>query len=171
MKPFAVPILIAGTLMSAPSMSFAQAQATVIRNTELKAKPFSDAETLKSLKENQKLDVVSRKASWTEVKAQDAVGWVKMLSLRFEDHGTKSFSLTETLVSGASLQKGTNTGSTTTTAVKGLTPESFKNLSPNMDSFQKMQSFNVEKTVAKNFATQRNLSDQELAYVKAEGER
>jgi hypothetical protein len=171
MKQFATPILIVGTLMSVPSISLAQGQAIVVRSTELKAKPFSDAETLKSLKENQKLDVVSRKASWTQVKAQDALGWVKMLSLRFEDQGTTSFSLKETFASGVSLQKGTNTGSTTTTAVKGLTPESFKNLSPNLNSFQKMQNFSVEKSVAKNFASQQNLVDQELAYVKAEGER
>lgn len=171
MKHFIHPLILTGAMLSLYGEAAAQNQATVVRNTELKAKPFSDAETLKGLKENDKLSVLSRKASWTEVKSQDALGWVKMLSLRFDDQGTKSLNLSETIVSGANLQKGTNTGSTTTTAVKGLTPESFKNLSPNTDSFQKMQSFSVEKPVAKDFASQKNLRDQELAYVKSEGEK
>lgn len=170
MKYFITPILIAGSLLTLQNAT-AQSQATVVRSTELKAKPFSDSETLKALKESDKLSVLSRKASWTEVKAQDVSGWVKMLSLRFDDQGTKSFNVAETLGSGINLQKGTNSGSTTTTAVKGWDKNDFKNLSPNSERLQKMQALSVSKADAKAFANQGNLNDQEQAYVKAEGDR
>jgi hypothetical protein len=171
MKHYTAPIMLVSTLMCSQALCQTQNQAIVVRSTELKAKPFSDAETLKSLKENQKLDVVSRKASWTEVKAQDTVGWVKMLSLRFEGKEGGGNSLGAFVQSGFELKRGTDTGSTTTTAVKGLDKESFKNLSPNTDRFQKMQGFSANKPDAKNFAAQQNLSEQEQAYVKSEGGR
>lgn len=170
MKYFITPILIAGSLLSLQDAA-AQTQATVVRSTELKAKPFSDAETLKALKENDKLNVLSRKASWTEVKAQDVSGWVKMLSLRFEGADAKKTDYKALLDSGVTVTKGTATGSTTTTAVKGLDKDSFKNLSPNMERFQKMQSFGTNKSEAKNFADQQKLVEQEQAYVSAEGEK
>ena len=170
MKYFIAPILIAGSLLSLQDAA-AQNLATVVRSTELKAKPFSDAETLKALKENDRLNVLSRKASWTEVKAQDVSGWVKMLSLRFEGADAKRTDYKALLDSGVAVTKGTATGSTTTTAVKGLDKDSFKNLSPNMERFQKMQSFSTNKNEAKNFAEQQKLVEQEQAYVSAEGEK
>jgi hypothetical protein len=171
MKHYTAPMLLVCTLMCSQAICQTQNQAIVVRSTELKAKPFSDAETLKSLKENQKLEVVSRKASWTEVKAQDAVGWVKMLSLRFEGSQGGGSNLGSFLQSGLDLRRGTDTGSTTTTAVKGLDKESFKNLSPNTDRLQKMQGFSANKPDAKIFAAQQNLNQQEQAYVKAEGDK
>lgn len=171
MKHVITPLFLASTMLTLHGAAIAQNQATVVRSTDLKAKPFSDAETLKTLKESERLSVLSRKASWTEVKSLDTSGWVKMLSLRFDDQGTKSFNLTETVISGASLQKGTNSGSTTTTAVKGWDKNDFKNLSPNMEKLQKMQALSVSKPDAKAFASQVNLADQEQAYLKAEGEK
>ncbi len=168
MKYFITPILIAGSLLSLQDAA-AQNLATVVRSTELKAKPFSDAETLKALKENDKLNVLSRKASWTEVKAQDVSGWVKMLSLRFEGADAKKTNVNALVDSGLALGKGSVTGSTTTTAVKGLDKESFKNLSPNMERFHKMQSFTANKNDAKTFASEQKLIEQEQAYINAEG--
>lgn len=168
MKRLVIPIMltsgIAGTAL-------AQTQATVVRSTELKAKPFSDAETVKALKENDKLGVLSRKASWTEVKAQDNSGWVKMLSIRFEGGDLNTKANDEVLPGFGNLVKGSASGSTTTTAVKGWDKETFKNLSPNQERFQKAIGFAVTKSDAKAFASQKELSDQEQAYVKADGSK
>lgn len=168
MKRLAIPIMLTSCIAGT---ALAQTQATVVRSTELKAKPFSDAETVKSLNENDKLGVLSRKASWTEVKAQDSSGWVKMLSIRFEggDLNTKA---NDNVLSGlANLAKGSSSGSTTTTAVKGWDKETFKNLSPNQDRLQKAIGFAVTKSDAKTFAAQQELSDQDQAYVKADGSK
>lgn len=171
MKHFIPPLILASSIMTLSGNALAQNQATVVRSTELKAKPFSDAETLKALKENDKLNVLSRKASWTEVKTREVSGWVKMLSLRFEGADAKKTDVNALVDSGFALGKGSVTGSTTTTAVKGLDKDSFKNLSPNMDRFQKMQSLSTNKNEAKAFANQQKLNEQEQAYLSGEGDR
>ncbi len=145
-------------------------QATVARSAELKAQPFSDAATLKVLAENQKLDVVSRKASWMEVRAQDVTGWVKMLSLRFDTKSESSGSTGNTVKSLFSLVKTGSSGSTTTTGAKGWSKESFANLSPNPDAFEKMKLLTSNKSDASNFAKQEKLQDQEQAYIKTKGD-
>lgn len=170
MKQLVIPILLVSVSCSITSSTYAQTTATVIRSSDLKAKPFTDAETLRPLKENEKLGILSRKSSWTEVKATDAAGWVKMLSLRF-DGGNIDEKPTNLFKDFGDLRKGSASGSTTTTAVKGLDKESFKKLSPNMAQLQKAQSFVVTKTDAKEFAAQQNLTEQEQAYVKTGGDK
>lgn len=147
-------------------------QATVARSAELKAQPFSDAATVKMLAENQKLDVLSRKASWMEVRDQLQTGWVKMLSLRFESKGAETSSKTgDTVKSLLSFVKTGSSGSTTTTGAKGWSKESFANLTPNPDAFEKMKLLSSDKSDAINFAKQENLKEQEQAYLKTKGEQ
>lgn len=168
MKRLVIPIMLTSCMAGT---ALAQTQAIVVRSTELKAKPFSDAETVKSLKENDKLGVLSRKASWTEVKAQDSLGWVKMLSIRFEGGDLNTKASNDLLSDFAKLAKGSSSGSTTTTAVKGWDKETFKNLTPNQDRLQKAIGYAVTKSDARTFAAQQELNDQEQAYVKADGSR
>ncbi|HEY5800297.1 MAG TPA: SH3 domain-containing protein, partial [Burkholderiaceae bacterium] len=59
--------------------------AYTVRPSELKAKPFSDAASVGNLPERSKVEVLSRQASWTQVKTDNATGWVKMLNLRFDN--------------------------------------------------------------------------------------
>lgn len=161
-------------LSSSPLTTHAQntGQATVARSTELKAQPFSDAATVKMLAENQKLDVVSRKASWMEVRDQSLTGWVKMLSLRFENKPNEtSNKVSDTAKSLLSFVKTGSSGSTTTTGAKGWSKESFANLTPNTDGFEKMKLLASDKSDAINFAKQENLREQEQAYLKTKGEQ
>lgn len=152
-----------------------QNQASVVRNTDLKAQPFSDAETIKSLPSNQKVDVVSRKASWTEVRADGNTGWLKMLSLRYESTGAapnaanNAGSGVKTLLNIAAT--GTS-GSTATTSVRGFRKADFANpSSPDLEALEKMKTFAVSKPDASDFALAEKLQEQEQAYVKAPGDK
>jgi len=173
MKHHKIHLLLTCTLAALISSVQAQdsGQATVARSAELKAQPFSDAATLKQLAENQKLDVISRKASWMEVRTQDLTGWVKMLSLRFDTKSESSSSTGNTVKSLFSLVKTGSSGSTTTTGAKGWSKESFANLSPNPDAFEKMKQLASNKNDASNFAKQEKLQEQEQAYVKGKGDQ
>ena len=62
--------------------------ATVIKATELKQAPATDAPTVAQLAENTAVDALERKGGWTRVKAAGGEGWVKMLSLRYGAPGT-----------------------------------------------------------------------------------
>ena len=57
--------------------------ATVIRATELKGEPASDATTVAQLAENTTVEALERKGGWTKVKTKAGEGWVKMLALRY----------------------------------------------------------------------------------------
>jgi hypothetical protein len=156
-----------------PNLATQTSVATVARSAELKAQPYSDAATLTVLAENQKIDVLNRKASWMEVRAQETQGWVKMLSLRFEGKvdSTAGNGVGDTAKSFFNLVKGSSGESTTTTGARGWTKESFGSLSPNPDAFEKMKLFSVMKQDATGFAKQEKLNEQEMPYLKTHGDK
>ena len=79
--PFAIAALLASCLAGAEP-------ATLLRPTELKKEPASDAPTVAPLAEKAKVDVLERKGGWTRVKTESgAEGWVKMLVLRYTGSG------------------------------------------------------------------------------------
>src|SRR5216110_3249937 len=57
--------------------------ATLIRATELKKDPATDAATVVQLPENTAVEVLERAGGWTRVKSPKGEGWVKMLALRY----------------------------------------------------------------------------------------
>ncbi|MFZ6818839.1 hypothetical protein [Undibacterium sp. Ji22W] len=145
-------------------------QASVVRPTELKAQAFSDAATIKVLPENLKIDVLSRKASWMEVKAQGTLGWVKMLSLRFDNKVTSSGSIGDA-AKGLFDAAKTGGSSSVTTGAKGFDKEKFSNPTPNPEAFAKMKQFTTPKGDASNFAKQEKLNEQQQTYLKAPGDK
>ena len=139
--------------------------AYLVRATELKAKPFSDAATLASLAENHKVELLLRQSSWTQVKAAGATGWVKMLSLRLGDPMAPKKSGDSGMGSLFSAAATGNSGSTTTTGVKGVTEENLKNAQPNPQALKTVQTYSVNKTDAQQFAKAGKLTPQKLDYV------
>ena len=110
-------------LLAATSSAWAGDAAYTIRATELKAKPYGDAQTLRSLPPRTKVEVLKRQSSWTQVKAGATSGWVKMLSLQLEASATgrRSDNGLSALFNVAATGRG---GSTVTT---GLASESGMN--------------------------------------------
>ncbi|MDD5057896.1 MAG: SH3 domain-containing protein [Sideroxydans sp.] len=139
--------------------------AYTIRPTELKAKPFSDAETLASLPSQSKVEVLKRQASWTQVKSATFTGWVKMLSLQLEsnaqnkrgDNGLRS------LFNVASTGRS---GSTVTTGVRGLSEEQLKNAQPDLQALQAAKRYAVSSKDAQRFAAQGKLHAQSVDYLQ-----
>lgn len=146
-------------------------QASVVRPTDLKAQAFSDAATIKVLPENLKIDVLSRKASWMEVKAQGSLGWVKMLSLRFDSGTPSSGGLASATKGMFEAARSGGTASTVTTGAKGFDKSKFENPTPNLDALAKMKQFSAPKGDASNFAKQEKLQEQNQTYLKAPGDK
>lgn len=167
--------LLSTTCLAHQSTDTGKTKATVIRSSELKAQPFSDATSLATLTENQRIDVLSRKASWMEVRAENNTGWVKMLTLRFDTTGGKEAggnAIGDTAKSLFSLIKTGSSGTTSTTGARGLSKENFNALVPNPEAFEKMKSLAASGQDALQFAQKERLQAQELAHVKAQqGER
>jgi hypothetical protein len=163
-------LVLSFTLMS--SVTIAKDEAFTVRATDVKNQPYSDAITLSRLAENSKIEVLTRKGSWTQVSAPGINGWVKMLSLRFDNREIRTPAPTNdnsTLKSVYNLATTGSSGSTVTTATRSLDEKKFTKTSANPQALASMRTFAVSKEDAKKFAKNEKLNEQVLAYVTANG--
>ena len=139
--------------------------ATILKPTELKKEPATDAATLATLAENTAVDALERKSGWTRVKAGANEGWVRMLSLRFGEAAaakpgasgfTQLFNVARTGTSGTQV----------TTGVRGLDAEQLANAQPNPAELQKLEGFAADRGAAEKFAAQGKLSAKPVDYPK-----
>ena len=141
--------------------------AYTVRPTEVKAKPFTDASTLAKLAESAKVDVLNRQASWIQVKSDQTTGWVKMLSLRFDQISAAkpgSNSNLSTLFNIASTGSG---GSTASTGVKGMSEEALKNPHPNPAALKQVSDVQVSTAEMEAFVKSGKLVSKPMAYLPA----
>ena len=136
-----------------PLLAWAE-PATVIRATELKKEPATDAPTVSELQENASVDALERRGGWTRVRAAGAEGWVKMLALRY---GTPERQGETGLAQIFNVARTGSSGAQVTTGVRGLDAESIAGAQPNPAELQKMQSYAATPEAAAAFAAQAKL--------------
>jgi len=147
------------------SFSCAAEPAFLLRATELKKEPATDAETVAALAENAAVETVERKGGWTRVKAGTAEGWVRMLALRYGGPGAAKRG-----DSGASqlfnvARTGTS-GTQVTTGVRGLDAEMIASARPNPAELARLTQFAATPDAAAGFAAQGELQRQQVREVK-----
>jgi hypothetical protein len=142
---------------------WAAGTAYTIRPTEMKAKPYTDAQTLTTLAPRTRVEVLTRQASWTQVKSTSFSGWVKMLSLQLEsnvqkrgDNGLRS------LFNVASTGRSS---STVTTGIRGLSEEQLKNTKPNPQALEAAKRYAVTREAAQRYAAEGKLHAQSVDYL------
>ncbi len=160
MKRFVALCLLFGCVTAV----WAGESAYTIRPTELKAKPYSDAQTLTTLPPRTKVEVLARQSSWTQVKSVSFSGWVKMLSLRMETgQSRRGDSGLAALFNVASTGRS---GSTVTTGIRGLSEEQLKNTKPNPQELQAAKRYAVSRDEAQRFAAAGKLHAQSVGYLE-----
>ena len=159
-------LMLAVCLSITPVLVLSGETAYTVRPTELKSKPFSDADTLANLDEKSSVEVITRKGSWNQIKTNGVTGWVKMLSLRFGEETQKKpgDSGLKTLFNVVSTG---SSGSTTTTGVRGLSEEKLRNPQPNPQALKQLEGFAENKTKAQQFAKSGKLSAKQVDYLPA----
>jgi hypothetical protein len=139
--------------------------ATILKPTELKKDPATDAATVATLAENTAVDALERKSGWTRVKAGANEGWVRMLSLRFGEPAaakpgasgfTQLFNVARTGTSGTQV----------TTGVRGLDADQIAQAQPNPAELARLQKFAASRDAAAGFAAQGKLDAQSVDYPK-----
>ena len=139
--------------------------ATVIRATDLKQEPATDAATVASLAENTAVDALQRKGGWTRVKEPAGEGWVRMLSLRYGAVGSgkagdsgvsQLFNVARTGASGTQV----------TTGVRGLDADMLAKAKPNPAELEKMSGYAAAPEAAAGFAAKGRLQAQRVEEVK-----
>jgi hypothetical protein len=155
-------------LLLVPALALAE-PATVIRATELKQSPATDAAGVATLAETTKVDALERKGGWTRVRTEGgAEGWVRMLALRYA--GTGEAKQGDAGISQVLNVARTGTsGAQVTTGVRGLDAEQLANARPNPAELRKMESYSASRDGAEGFAAKGKLSAQRVDYPREEG--
>jgi len=151
-------------LLAVPLLAAAE-PATLIRATELKQEPATDATTVAKLPENAAVETLERKGGWMRVKSGGDEGWVRMLALRFGGPGeakkgdsglSQLFNVARTGTSGAQV----------TTGARGLDAEQLANAQPNPAELAKLAGFAADPDAAASFAAKGKLSATAVEYPK-----
>lgn len=136
--------------------------ATIVRATELKKDPATDAATLAKLPENTAVEALERRAGWTRVKAPSAEGWVRMLSLRY---GTGAPKAGDSGISQIfNVARTGSSGTQVTTGVRGLDADMIKAAQPNAAELGKLDSYAAAKDASARFAKSAKLAPQTVEY-------
>jgi len=144
--------------------AWAGGYAYTIRPSEMKAKPFSDAQTLTTLPPRSRVEVLTRQASWTEVKTATQTGWVKMLSLQLEKSG-QGKSGDNGLSALFNVASTGRSNSTVTTGIRGLSEEQLANTKPNPQALQAAKKYAVSREDAQRFAAEAPLKARSVGYL------
>ena len=142
---------------------WAAGTAYTIRPTELKAKPYTDAQTLTTLPPRTRVEVLTRQASWTQVKSTSFSGWVKMLSLQLESNVQKSGD--NGLRSLFNVASTGRSSSTVTTGIRGLSEEQLKNSKSDPQALQAAKRYAVNRDAAQRYAAEGKLHAQSVDYL------
>lgn len=130
--------------------------ATLIRATELKKEPATDAVTVSRLEADTAVDALERRGGWTRVKAGSAEGWVKMLALRYGAPGAAKQG-DSGLSQLFNVARTGSSGTQVTTGVRGLEAEQITNAQPDAAELKKMQGYAATRDAAAAFASQGKL--------------
>jgi hypothetical protein len=139
--------------------------ATVIRTTDLKQAPATDAATVAALPENTAVEVLERKSGWTRVKATPGEGWVRMLALRF-GATTAPKAGASGLTQLFNVARTGTSGTQVTTGVRGLDAEQLATAQPNPAELAKLDKFAADRGDAEKFAAQGKLAPTSVDYPK-----
>jgi hypothetical protein len=150
-------------LLVVPLICWAE-PATVIRATELKQDPATDAPSVADLAENAAVEVLERKGGWTRIKAGSAEGWVRMLALRYGAGAAKPGATGVTQLFNVA-RTGTS-GTQVTTGVRGLDAQDLANAQPNPAELAKLEGFAADRDAAAGFAAKGKLAPVSVDYPK-----
>lgn len=141
--------------------------AYTVRSTDIKAKPFTDAATLASLPVNSRVEVLTRKSGWMQIKNGGATGWVRMLNLRFGDAAAQRKSGDSGLGALFNVAATGGSGSTVSTGVRGLSEEKLKNPNPNPQALAELRRYTVNEKEALAFGKSGKLATHQIGYLPA----
>ena len=140
--------------------------ATLVRPTELKQEPASDAAKVADLPADAAVDAGKRAGGWILVRtAAGQEGWVKLLALRYGETGGPRKG--DTGISQAiNAARTGSSGTQVTTGVRGLDDEKIATARPNPSELKKMEAFAVPASTSAQFAEKANLQRQTVSYPK-----
>jgi hypothetical protein len=155
-----------------PALALADEVAQVLSSVELKKEPYSDASNGAKLPAQALVNVLKRQGAWVNVKpATGEQGWLKMSAIKLTDgktnvDGKKSNNDLGTLFDLGKKSRSASNGVAVTTGIRGMSEEELRNASPNPAAVSKMDSFAASSSDGQSFASQKQLKNQRIDYLK-----
>ena len=143
-----------------------------LQQTDLKAKPFLDADTLARLPEKTAVEIILRQGPWMQVKTGNKqLGYVRMLQLRLGSTPTAKDSngWVSVLGPGTGSPRPSNTTVTMTGGVRGFSEEELQASKPNKAEYDKMKTFAATPDQASTHAVQAKLTARAVPYYSEDG--
>ncbi len=172
-KAGAQPLMVAQTTASSKKATATKpaaktARGTLLKESELKDKPFIDAKTITKLPKQTAVTILERTGGWFRIQAVNKSGWVRMLNVKVTA-GAQNLSSGTDLTQAATLATG-RVGSgnvVSTSGLRGLSEEELRTAKPDYAQFDKLNSFGVDKSIASNYAKQNGLTSRPVPYLPA----
>jgi len=142
--------------------------ATALRNTELRAEPYSDAVVVTRVKAKSKLTILQRKGGWYQARdSKRRTGWLRMSTIRMGEASAQSgdSGVGQTLRFLSTGRSGSS-GVTVATGIRGLDSADVANATPDHAAVKKLDRFKVSAASARAFALNANLRSHDVRYVK-----
>jgi hypothetical protein len=143
----------------------------VIRATDLKAKPYLDANTTIRLPEKTAVEILIRQGPWMQVKTNGKTGYVRMLQVRLNvTDGVQTRTSTAAsapVITAANRPAGSRP--TVTTGVRGFDEVGLKNAQPDPAAFARMVGFAATQQQAEQFAQATPLAPRGIPYYSENG--
>ena len=163
--------LLSALLIVPPGQAAEPQQATVLRDTELRAEPFSDAAVVAKIRAKARIRVLQRKGGWYQARDnRNQTGWLRMSTIRFGD-GTSAKSdsggsgLGQTMRFLSTGRSGAS-GTTVATGIRGLDSADVSNASPDHAAVKRVDSFKVGAEDARAFAQTAELRSKSVDYME-----
>ncbi len=153
--------LIIGMIL--PILALAGEPGTALKADTLRAEPYADAKSVGKLLKNDAVDIVQKKGAWLQVKSKKSTGWVRLLSVK--RGGASKSNQVGGLASVASGRAGTGKV-VSTTGIRGLSAEELKAAQFNEAEMQKLESYALNQSDGKQFASSGELTITPIAYLK-----
>ena len=163
-----LPLLI---VLLLPGISRAAESGTALKADIIRKEPYSDAQKAGNLTRGERLEIISKKGAWLQVKTPKNSGWVRLLSVK---RGSgKSANEAAGLLAVASGRAGTGQV-VATTGVRGLNEEELKSAKYNAGEIKKLESYTQTAKQGQQFAQSGGLKAVHFAYLpeaQQEGEK
>lgn len=159
MKPTS---LLLTALLALSGMALAAETGTALKNDILRKEPFADAATNGSIKRNDKVQILSKKGAWLQIKAGTSTGWVRLLSVK---RGTSGSANEAASVLGLASGRAGTGKVVSTTGVRGLSEEELKGASFNENEVKLLEANTINESDGRQFAAAGGLQARKLDYL------
>lgn len=137
---------------------------SALKSDKMRFEPFADAKVTGTINKGDRLEIVSKKRGWLQIKSKSKTGWVRLLSVK--RGGPGSSNQVAGVLAAASGRAGTGQV-VSTTGIRGLSAEELKAAKFNESEIKTLESYTQSAEQGRQFANAGNLKTISFSNLKA----